>query len=389
MFKKTLYLSLLTLLLLSACAPMTTPSPNQPAAQPSATPTLPPSGSVGQDFIGTEWRLVSLNAAAPVGSLPVTLIFRSETEFGGSAGCNSYFGTYTLQGETFTTAGVGSTMMACGEEGVMEQESAFLQLLNEGGLLARMGDELTLTNASGALKFERVVPPPPAALESTLWRLEAFGTAEAVSSLLANTEINAIFKDGSVSGFGGCNNYGGPFSTNGNALKIETLVITEMWCSPDEVSQQEQTFTAALIATTSYVIEGDMLTLTHPGGTLIFRAASAPSDKAFEGTAWELVSFEAAGTAEAVPTEAEITATFAEGKITGSGGCNNYFGEYSMENGRVTVAAVGATKMACDGKMELEQRFFTEIAQTHTVVMEANQLRLVSNNGVLVFEALK
>jgi heat shock protein HslJ len=389
MFKKTLYLSLLTLLLLSACAPMVVPNPNQPAAQPSATPTLPPSGAVGEDFIGSEWRLTSLNGPAPVGSQPITLIFRNETELGGTGGCNGYFGTYTLQGETFTASGLGSTMMACGEEGVMEQESAFLQLLNEGGLLARNGDELTLTTASGVLKFERVVPPPPAALEGTLWQLEAFGTAEAVSSLLANTVINAAFKDGGLSGYGGCNNFGGSYTLNGTALQIGELIATEMWCTPDEVSHQEQSFTAALLKVTSFTIEGNQLTLTHPGGTLIFRATPALSGAPFVGTAWKLVNFETASSAEVVPAEIEITATFAEGKINGSGGCNNYFGEYIEEAGRITVAAVGATKMACEGKMDLEQRFFTEIAKTHSVILEAAQLRLVSDGGTLVFEAIK
>lgn len=389
MKKLLLLLTLLVANLLAACAPMTVPNNNQPGAQPSATPTLPPSGAVGEDFIGSEWRLTSLNGAAPIGSQPLTLIFRSETELGGSAGCNSYFGTYTLQGETFATTGVGSTMMACGEEGVMEQESAFLQVLNEGGLLARNGDELTLTNASGALKFERLVPPPPAALEGTLWRLEAFGTAEAVSSLLANTEITALFENGKVGGYAGCNWYGADYAVDGAELEIELMQQTLRACLQDGVMEQEQSFAEALRTATSFVIEQDQLTLTHPGGTLMFRAMPALSGAPFVGTTWKLVTFSAADPAQAVPAEVEITATFAEGKITGSGGCNSYFGEYIVEAGRVTVANVGATKMACEGAMELEQRFFAEIANPRIVVVDENQLRLVSDNGTLVFEAVK
>lgn len=403
MFKKALYLSLLTLVLLSACTPMSIPNNNQPGAQasntplpkpteaptPTPTPTLPPSGAVGEDFVGSEWRLVSLNATAPIGSQPITLIFRNETELGGSAGCNSYFGTYTLMGETFTTSSVGSTMMACMEEGVMEQESAFLQLLNEGGLLARSGDELTLTNASGTLKFERVLPPPPAALEGTLWRLEAFGTAEAVSSLLANTEIIALFENGKVTGYSGCNWYDAEYSVEGATIQFGFTKQTVRACLQDGVMEQEQGFAEALRAVTSFVIEADTLTFTHPGGTLVFRAMPNLSGAPFVGTVWKLFTFDAADPAQAVPAEVEITATFAEGKITGSGGCNNYFGEYAVENGRVTVANVGATKMACEGKMDLEQRFLTEIATSSIVVLDANQLRLVRDNGVLVFEAVK
>ncbi|MBL8046379.1 MAG: META domain-containing protein, partial [Anaerolineales bacterium] len=221
------------------------------------------------------------------------------------------------------------------------------------------------------------------------WRLEAFGTAEAMSSLLANTEITALFENGKVSGSTGCNQYGADYAVTSANLQIGTMQQTERACELEGVMQQEQTFTAAFSAATSFSIEGDTLTLTHPGGALIFRAMPALNGAPFVGTPWKLVRFEAAGTAEAVPAEIEITATFAEGKITGSGGCNNYFGEYTEEVGRITVASIGATKMACEGKLDLEQRFFTEIAQAHTVLVEAGQLRLVSDSGTLVFEALK
>jgi len=280
-------------------------------------------------------------------------------------------------------------MMACGEDGVMEQESAFFQQLSEGGLLARSGDELTITSASGVLKFERVVPPPPAALEGTLWRLEAFGIADAVSSLLANTEITAIFEKGKVTGYSGCNWYGADYELEGNNLKLGFAQQTVRACLQEGVLEQEQTFAEALRTATSFTIEADRLTLTHPGGALIFRAMPALSGAPFVGTLWKLITFDAADPAQAVPAEVEITATFAEGKVNGLGGCNNYFGEYTVENGSVTVANVGATKMACEGVMELEQRFFTEIAKTHIVVVDAGQLRLVSDNGILVFEAVK
>lgn len=276
MSKFVLISTLLAATVLAACRPMTTPNPNQPAAQPSATPTLPPSGAVGEDFIGSEWRLVSYGPSAapltPVENTLVTLKFISETELAGSAGCNSYFGTYNLQGETFTTSGVGSTMMACGEEGVMEQESAFLQLLNEGGLLARAGDELTLTNASGTLKFERVVPPPPAALEGTLWQLESFSSNDAVMSLYAGTEITATLEDGKVAGSAGCNNYFGSYTLTGEAVQFSALGSTKMACE-EEVMKQESRFLEALQGATGFVIEGQTLTLSGGAETLIFTAS--------------------------------------------------------------------------------------------------------------------
>jgi heat shock protein HslJ len=244
---------------------------------PDVTPTLPPFGAPLENLVGTEWRLVGYGPAealaAPVGSTLITLVFRSETELGGSGGCNSYFGSYALQGETFTVTGVGSTEMACLEEGVMAQESAYLQQLSAGGLLTQSGDELTLTNASGVLIFERVLPPPPAAFEGTLWRLEAFVQGEAVASPLAGVEISVTFSEGKASGFSGCNWFSAEYKVDGSTLELGLIQQTVRACLEPGVEDQERAFAEAFRTVNTFSVENDRLTLTHEGGVLHFRAS--------------------------------------------------------------------------------------------------------------------
>lgn len=248
------------------------------AANPDPTPTLPPYGAPLENLIGSEWRLVGYGPAealvAPVGSRPITLAFRSDTELGGSAGCNSYFGSYALRGETFTVTDVGSTAMACPEEGVMAQESAYLQQLSAGGLLTVSGEALTIINANSVLKFERLLPPPPAALEGTLWRLEAFEQGEVVSSVLAGTEITLTFADNKASGFSGCNWFSAEYSVDGSRLELGLIQQTVRACLEPGVEDQERAFAEAFRTVTKYTIDGDRLTLTHAGGRLHFRADS-------------------------------------------------------------------------------------------------------------------
>jgi heat shock protein HslJ len=59
---------------------------------------------------------------------PVTMEFDSDRVFG-SAGCNRFNGGVTLTGETLRIGQAASTMMACVEPGLAEQESRFHALL--------------------------------------------------------------------------------------------------------------------------------------------------------------------------------------------------------------------------------------------------------------------
>jgi heat shock protein HslJ len=380
-------LFLAVMVLATACAPLSTPTNAPPLATP--TPTLPPYGVPGESLIGTEWRLVSYGP--PDGpQQPVaesTLTFRSATEFGGTAGCNHYFGAYTLAGETLTIRDLGATERACLDEGVMEQESAFLAALNAARLLTVIEDTLTITYETGVLKFERVWPPPPAALEGTLWRLEAFEAGEVMSSLIAGTEITARFAEDKISGYSGCNWYSAEYTVEGATLKFGVAQQTVRDCLLTGAIEQETQFAEALQATTEFSIEGDRLTLSRSSGKLHFRAMPALSGPPFTGAAWRLVTFDAADPAQRLPENLEITATFDVEKVAGSAGCNTYTGSYTVEGDRVQVAGMGLTKKACEPEtMQAEQRFVFEMQKPNLVVVETGRLTLINDNGLMVFE---
>ena len=60
----------------------------------------------------------------------ITLEFKSaEGQFGGSAGCNRYFGSYEIEGGTLSIPGpIGATEMSCGED-IDKQEREYLTTL--------------------------------------------------------------------------------------------------------------------------------------------------------------------------------------------------------------------------------------------------------------------
>ena len=73
-----------------------------------------------------------------------------------------------------------------------------------------------------------------------------------------------------------------------------------------------------------------------------------------DGTSWKLLSY-----GERIPLEGRaITADFTASEISGSSGCNHYFGRYQVKGNRISIKSLAWTEMACldpEGIMEQEQ----------------------------------
>ena len=80
----------------------------------------------------------------------------------------------------------------------------------------------------------------------------------------------AFSGDGTVSGFGGCNDISGAYTVDGSKLTFGPLALTRKACA-DPVNTIEQAYLAALQATQTYEITSDAkLKLTSPATTLTF-----------------------------------------------------------------------------------------------------------------------
>jgi len=109
-------------------------------------------------------------------------------------------------------------------------------------------------------------PLPP--LEGVNWVLQ--GT-------LPETTITVLFDGANISGSGGCNTYNGTYASTraagpNNNISIGTLAATQMACE-QPIMEQEQAYLSALSAAQSYSIQGNTLTIAHPGGALVYQQA--------------------------------------------------------------------------------------------------------------------
>jgi heat shock protein HslJ len=70
----------------------------------------------------------------------------------GSAGCNNYMTSYTMDGANITIQPPATTRKLCPEpEGLMAQEAAFVSMLPQTATYTISGDTLELRTADGAL----------------------------------------------------------------------------------------------------------------------------------------------------------------------------------------------------------------------------------------------
>lgn len=107
-------------------------------------------------LIGANWWAVNVNNGcggfpAPRAGGDITAIFSATGELTGSAGCNQYRTSYTLDGENMTIQPPASTRQVCRIEGVMELESTYLSLLPQVATYTINGQYLELWTEGGVL----------------------------------------------------------------------------------------------------------------------------------------------------------------------------------------------------------------------------------------------
>lgn len=130
-----------------------------------AVPAALAQSGTADPLAGTQWQLVSYGppgAETPVLSgSRVTLTFDTAGQIAGHGGCNSYGGRYTITDNQLQFSDVVSTLMACADSAVTNQEQAYLDALRSAGVFALSDDRLFIQYGSGQqLIFERVGQTP-------------------------------------------------------------------------------------------------------------------------------------------------------------------------------------------------------------------------------------
>ena len=103
----------------------------------------------------TSWQLIFYRKTQVMADTTITARFENG-EINGSAGCNSYFGTYQIEGENLAVGQIGWTEMFCMEpDGIMDQEIFYLESLEDAQRYEIVDGRLMIFRSDGeALTFE-------------------------------------------------------------------------------------------------------------------------------------------------------------------------------------------------------------------------------------------
>lgn len=391
--KPLLILSLCSLLL-SGCWVLPTPMPGLDVTQ----------NAPSDELAGTEWILTLLNGSPPIEGSFITLAFE-EGRLSGSAGCNSYSGSYLLSGNRLQVDQVAVTEMACLEpEGVLEQELAYLEALTSEGSAYRIIDTangrqlelLTMLNTRTLVFAEKEqVAMNPEDLLNVTWRLADMNGSPPPEGFRPTL---VFLNEREFGGFAGCRYYFGSYQASAEEIVFSSMGMLGEDCAANQtLTRQESEFTDYLSQATDYRIgEGRLDLLTARGDQVAFVPVQASEPVTLEGASWRLVGF--ARSLEPIEPPARladdlipgraVTATFAEGQISGSAGCNRYFAGYTRAGQKLTFSPPGATKMMCatpEGLMMQEQRFLStlEAVQTFSITGDLLLMDAADGSGLL------
>lgn len=235
-----------------------------------------------------QWNVTGLTVEGDAVELlpdwPVTFHIEGD-RVGGTAACNSYGGTATVDPSAdgrsggFAVGEMSVTEMACEPASVMDVEQAFLEAIQLVDTFSATAQGLRLTTESSEtfVDLVAVAPVPDAELTGTTWVLDTYLSGDAASNLPGMEAAFLEFAaEGTLTGSTGCRRLEGEWQLQGATLSIPILSAiddpTAGVCAPEH-DELDRLVIGVVESGVSVEIEGQRLTLTAPGGDgLSFRA---------------------------------------------------------------------------------------------------------------------
>jgi heat shock protein HslJ len=230
-----------------------------------------------QVLAGTNWNVQAYNdgygnKSSVVPGSQLTLNFGTDGTVSGDTGCNTFSGSYTVSGPAITFGAMATTLRACTDPSLSAQEQAYLAALAKTTGYQISGDQLALNDANGYRQVALLATS--SSLAGTAWRILSINNGnQAVVSVVAGTVVTLVLgDDGLANGSTGCNDYRTVYVSDPSSLSFGPVLTTRRACA-DTLASQEQSLLAALAASSTYTIDGNLLTVRDDGGTIQFTAS--------------------------------------------------------------------------------------------------------------------
>lgn len=214
----------------------------------------------------TQWVLQQLEGEdidpSKNGKLISFTLNAKENKVTGYAGCNSFFGNYTLEaGNRISFSTLGLTKMACPEDDFKESE--LMKVLDMTDNYRINGDQLELNIGRRApLAIFKKVDKNAEPIVEKYWKLKTLEGKDVNMSKNQEKEIYFTLKmnENRVIGFAGCNGMSGTYKLEeGNRISFSQMATTMMACPDLDINEAD--FLKVFELTDNYTINGDTLSL--------------------------------------------------------------------------------------------------------------------------------
>ena len=241
-------------------APPGSASPTGPTAPTGSTA---PSGTV--PLVQTSWTLVNTSLPGVAAGVTITATFDAG-RVGGTSGCNSYSGPYTVSGSKLTIGpDIAGTQMACGAA-QMAAERLYLGVLPKTASYRIVGTDLTLVGADGKALLDYTAATDGVA---GTWDVTGYRTPTAVTSPIVGHPVTVSFgPGGALTGNSGCNAFRGSYTISGSKIAISGVAATTRQACDADLTKQQADLFAALESASTFKQAGSRITLLQADGTI-------------------------------------------------------------------------------------------------------------------------
>ncbi len=240
-------------------------------------------------------------------------------------------------------------------------------------------------SASASAAVSPTASPRSGVLAGTAWLLASYTPAGGTGIKADPSSVAALGfgQSGELTGSTGCNRFGGSYEESSANLTFTLGPMTKAACTSARLAAQEKAVTAGLAAARSFIASAATLTLVDASGVplLAYRVAAT----SLVGPTWTATGINnGKGGVETTATTSKATAVFEDkGNISGSTGCNSYFGPYKTSGTKgLTIGPLSSTLMACIGAAgDTEAHYLAALEKVVAYRIDADGLTLVDAHG--------
>lgn len=302
---------------------------------------------------GTLWRLTSINNSVVVPGSEVTIAFAINADgftgaVSGSGGCNTYSAEVT---SAFTLGAINISQAVCDTpEGVMEQETAYINALQYANSILIEGSTLKITTSQETLYFTRGILRPETPTPTP-------GAPTAVIVAPRNEHVGVTIT------------YDASLSTSG-----AEITSFRWWFTGDEY---EEGVKVQRIYNEIGAYDA-ILTITDATGQKSESSIKTKIHPYLVGSSW-------------ISDNERFTLSFSGSSLSGNAGCNDYSAGYTADTAagktnNISIDPITQAGKECgDDVMDREKAFLSSLENASSYIINLNQMTITTSEGSLNF----